>query len=110
MLGLSSAEIGCAFSVTPRSMDQRLTRARRRLHVYVPAIFHHRPQGSDDAHGLGQASRYLSPEVQGLFTTTRPPAPGLAGRGGTALGPPGGGTASEPSLRDRMSVQALFEM
>ena len=73
-----------------------LTRARRRLHVYVPAIFHHRPHGADDAHGLGQASRYLSPEVQRLFTTSRPPGPGprvgvgagardRGGRGGGAL-------------------------
>jgi RNA polymerase sigma-70 factor (ECF subfamily) len=31
VLGLSSAEIARAFAVAPRSMDQRLTRARRRL-------------------------------------------------------------------------------
>jgi RNA polymerase sigma-70 factor (ECF subfamily) len=31
VLGLTSAEIARAFDVTPRSMDQRLTRARRRL-------------------------------------------------------------------------------
>jgi RNA polymerase sigma-70 factor (ECF subfamily) len=31
ILGLSSSEIAQAFAVTPRSMDQRLTRARRRL-------------------------------------------------------------------------------
>jgi RNA polymerase sigma-70 factor (ECF subfamily) len=31
VLGLSSAEIAKAFDVVPRSMDQRLTRARRRL-------------------------------------------------------------------------------
>ncbi|HEX3596858.1 MAG TPA: sigma-70 family RNA polymerase sigma factor, partial [Polyangiaceae bacterium] len=31
VLGLTSHEIACAFDVTPRSMDQRLTRARRRL-------------------------------------------------------------------------------
>ncbi len=85
-----------------------LTRARRRLHVYVPAIFHHRPHGADDAHGLGQASRYLSPEVQRLFTTSRPPGPGS----GSGPGPERGtGAAAEavPSLRERMSVQALFE-
>ena len=64
-----------------------LTRARRRLHVYVPAIFHHRPHGADDAHGLGQASRYLSPEVQRLFTTTRPPGPGRGPRSGRGAGP-----------------------
>ena len=65
-----------------------LTRARRRLHVYVPAIFHHRPHGADDAHGLGQASRYLSPEVQRLFTTSRPPACRGPGRGrGRSAGP-----------------------
>lgn len=31
ILGLSNAEIAAAFAVAPRSMDQRLTRARRRL-------------------------------------------------------------------------------
>ena len=92
-----------------------LTRARRRLHVYVPAIFHHRPHGSDDAHGLGQASRYLSPEVQRLFTVTRPPEHELgatlriAGRPATALGGARGGARGGAPLRERMSVQALFE-
>ena len=58
-----------------------LTRARRRLHVYVPAIYHHRPHGSDDAHGLGQASRYLSAEVARPLHVTRPPGMGLARAG-----------------------------
>jgi DNA helicase-2/ATP-dependent DNA helicase PcrA len=49
-----------------------LTRARRRLHVYVPARYYHRPRGGDDAHGYGQASRFLTDEVQSLFTLTRP--------------------------------------
>src|SRR5262249_22663168 len=31
VLGLTSDELAAAFDVTPRSMDQRLTRARRRL-------------------------------------------------------------------------------
>jgi DNA helicase II / ATP-dependent DNA helicase PcrA len=35
-----------------------LTRARRRLHVYVPFRYYHRPRGGDDAHGYGQASRF----------------------------------------------------
>lgn len=39
VLGLSSAEIARAFAVAPRSMDQRLTRARRRL----------RERGDDEA-------------------------------------------------------------
>ena len=93
-----------------------LTRARRRLHVYVPAIFHHRPHGSDDAHGLGQASRYLSPEVQRCFTVTRPPAyelgatvSGSAQAGEGAVGEARGGAPPGPCLREQMSVQALFE-
>ena len=64
-----------------------LTRARRRLHVYVPQRYYHRPGARDDAHGLGQASRFLSPAVQKLFSITRPstpapdlPSPGLAAR------------------------------
>jgi DNA helicase-2/ATP-dependent DNA helicase PcrA len=48
-----------------------LTRARRRLHVYVPARYYHRPRGRDDAHGYGQASRFLTGTVQAMFTITR---------------------------------------
>jgi DNA helicase-2/ATP-dependent DNA helicase PcrA len=47
-----------------------LTRARRRLHVYVPARYYHRPNGVDDAHGYGQASRFLTEAVQALFDST----------------------------------------
>jgi DNA helicase II / ATP-dependent DNA helicase PcrA len=48
-----------------------LTRPRRRLHVYVPVRYYHRPHGGDDAHGYGKASRFLTDEVQRLFTVTR---------------------------------------
>jgi DNA helicase-2/ATP-dependent DNA helicase PcrA len=48
-----------------------LTRARASLHVYVPARFHHRPAGRDDAHGYGRPSRFLTDEVQSRFTITR---------------------------------------
>jgi DNA helicase-2/ATP-dependent DNA helicase PcrA len=48
-----------------------LTRARRRLHVYVPARYYHRPRGRDDAHGYGQASRFLTGTVQAMFTVAR---------------------------------------
>src|SRR5207245_3379519 len=44
-----------------------LTRARRRLLIYVPSRYFHRPRGGDDAHGLGSASRFLTAEVQTLF-------------------------------------------
>jgi DNA helicase-2/ATP-dependent DNA helicase PcrA len=44
-----------------------LTRARRRLHVYVPARYYHHPGARDDTHGIGQPSRFLSRIVQGLF-------------------------------------------
>jgi DNA helicase-2/ATP-dependent DNA helicase PcrA len=58
-----------------------LTRARRRLHVYVPARYYHRRRGGDDAHGYGQASRFLTETVQRLCDATGPadrswPAPG----------------------------------
>jgi DNA helicase-2/ATP-dependent DNA helicase PcrA len=49
-----------------------LTRARRRLHLYVPVRYYHRPSGSDDAHGYGKASRFLTPAVQELCSVTRP--------------------------------------
>ena len=48
-----------------------LTRARRRLHVYIPSRYYHRPHGGDDAHGYGRASRFLTDAVQDLFTLTR---------------------------------------
>jgi len=47
-----------------------LTRARRRLHVYVPFRYHHRPSGRDDAHGYGKASRFLTEAVQRLFVAS----------------------------------------
>ena len=50
-----------------------LTRARRRLHVYVPVRYYHRPAGRDDAHGYGRTSRFLTAAVQSLFTVTRAP-------------------------------------
>ncbi len=73
-----------------------LTRARRRLHVYVPFRYYHRPRGQDDAHGYGQASRFLSAQVQALFSTTR-----------SAESPAG---ASELAVERRIevSVDALF--
>jgi DNA helicase-2/ATP-dependent DNA helicase PcrA len=74
-----------------------LTRARRRLHVYVPARYHHRPQGRDDAHGYGQASRFLSDAVQELFTVTR---------GCDPSGPLD--EAAFPRRRVEVSVNALF--
>jgi DNA helicase II / ATP-dependent DNA helicase PcrA len=74
-----------------------LTRARRRLHVYVPARYHHRPNGRDDAHGYGQASRFLTEAVQALFTVTRSCEPSGAARG-EAL----------PRRRIDVSVDALF--
>jgi DNA helicase-2/ATP-dependent DNA helicase PcrA len=51
-----------------------LTRARRRLHVYVPQRYYHRPGARDDGHGLGHASRFLSAHVQSLFCVSRPAA------------------------------------
>jgi DNA helicase-2/ATP-dependent DNA helicase PcrA len=74
-----------------------LTRARRRLHVYVPRRYYHRPHGGDDAHGLGQASRFLSEAVQGLFSVTRTAESSSAGAGD-----------AEPERRIAVSVDALF--
>jgi DNA helicase-2/ATP-dependent DNA helicase PcrA len=48
-----------------------LTRAKRRLHVYVPMRYYHRPAGSDDAHGYGVPSRFLTAAVQSLFERAR---------------------------------------
>jgi DNA helicase-2/ATP-dependent DNA helicase PcrA len=74
-----------------------LTRARRRLHVYVPARFHHHPGARDDAHGIGQASRFLSRAVQGLFRVS----------GGSEV-EVRGGAAAVAGRRVAVSVDGLF--
>ncbi|HWD10303.1 MAG TPA: ATP-dependent helicase [Solirubrobacteraceae bacterium] len=75
-----------------------LTRPRRRLHVYVPTRYYHRPRGSDDGHGYAQASRFLSDAVQALFATTR------------SANDPGAGTDGEELVGGRVevSLDALF--
>jgi DNA helicase-2/ATP-dependent DNA helicase PcrA len=75
-----------------------LTRARRRLHVYVPSRYYHRPRGGDDAHGYGQASRFLTAAVQELFLVTRTTEDSRP----FAFGASGGGRRIE------VSVDALF--
>ncbi len=49
-----------------------MTRARRRLHLYVPVRYYHRPRGIDDAHGYGKPSRFLTGEVRETCDVTRP--------------------------------------
>ncbi len=48
-----------------------MTRARRGLHLYVPVRYYHRPNGTDDAHGYGKPSRFLTDAVQKLCRTSR---------------------------------------
>jgi DNA helicase-2/ATP-dependent DNA helicase PcrA len=81
-----------------RLMYVALTRARRRLHVYVPVRYYHRPTGRDDAHGYGMPSRFLTAAVQSLFEHT--PTPGAAAAG----------SPEHPSERAalRVSPDALF--
>jgi DNA helicase-2/ATP-dependent DNA helicase PcrA len=74
-----------------------LTRARRRLHVYVPSRYYHRPSARDDAHGMGQASRFLSDAVRGLFSVT--------GNTNSHVLP---GADAPPVQRIEVSVDALF--
>ena len=74
-----------------------LTRARRWLHVYVPVRYYHRSQGRDDAHGMAEASRFLSKTVQGLFRIT--------GGGETAALPM---AVALPEQRIEVSVDSLF--
>jgi DNA helicase II / ATP-dependent DNA helicase PcrA len=74
-----------------------VTRPRRRLHVYVPARYYHRPHGRDDAHGLAQASRFLTEAVQSLFEVTGSPETG---------GLPG--VPAAPEQRIEVCVDALF--
>jgi DNA helicase-2/ATP-dependent DNA helicase PcrA len=74
-----------------------MTRARRRLHLYVPVRYYHRPRGIDDAHGYGKASRFLTDEVQRTCEVVR--------RGEDLTAP---GAAPPPARRVEVSVDALF--
>ncbi len=76
-----------------------LTRARRRLHLYVPTRYHHHPLGADDAHGLGSACRFLTPEL-------RAAADERDASGGAATGPLGAGAF--PGVVVEVSVDDLF--
>jgi DNA helicase-2/ATP-dependent DNA helicase PcrA len=75
-----------------------MTRPRRRLHLYVPVRYYHRPRGIDDAHGFGQPSRFLTEEVRRLCDAVWPPEPPgeLAGFGAT-------------TRRIEVSVDGLFQ-
>jgi ATP-dependent DNA helicase UvrD/PcrA len=76
-----------------------MTRARRALHLYVPVRYHHRPRGIDDAHGYGNASRFLTDAVLARCDVRRLPDDPL----GPA--PPG----SVPRRRIAVSPDALFD-
>jgi DNA helicase-2/ATP-dependent DNA helicase PcrA len=52
-----------------------VTRARQRVHLYVPVRYYHRPKGTDDAHGYGKPSRFLTDEVQATCEVIRPLEP-----------------------------------
>lgn len=75
-----------------------LTRAARRLHVYVPVRYYHRPRGRDDAHGYGKASPFLSDAVQEPFTVTHTTEPVA----------PFGRPAATAARRIEVSVDGLF--
>jgi DNA helicase-2/ATP-dependent DNA helicase PcrA len=74
-----------------------LTRARRRLHVYVPFRYYHRPRAADDHHGYGKASRFLTDAVQRLFVVAHT-------RQGTATM----SAPTPPQRRIEVSLDALF--
>jgi DNA helicase-2/ATP-dependent DNA helicase PcrA len=74
-----------------------LTRARRRLHVYVPLRYYHRPHSDGDTHGYGKASRFLTDSVQSLFTVNHPVPQAASSRG-----------EGHPRRRIQVSVDALL--
>lgn len=82
-----------------RLMYVALTRARRSLSIYVPRRYYRRPQGRDDGHGYGKASRFLTPAVQALCDVTHLPDDAPRGPFAAAPGPP---------RRIAVSVDELF--
>jgi DNA helicase-2/ATP-dependent DNA helicase PcrA len=96
----------CMSAGTRESIDEErrllyvaMTRARRRLHLYVPVRYYHRPNGSDDAHGYGKPSRFLTPAVQELCAVTRAVDPVPAAPGGSG----------HPPRKIVVSVDSLFD-
>jgi DNA helicase-2/ATP-dependent DNA helicase PcrA len=75
-----------------------LTRARRSLSIYVPRRYYRRPQGRDDGHGYGKASRFLSPAVQALCDVAHLPDDAPRGPFAAAAGPPRRITVSTDDL------------
>jgi DNA helicase-2/ATP-dependent DNA helicase PcrA len=73
-----------------------MTRARRELHLYVPVRYYHRPNGSDDTHGYGKPSRFLTDELQQRCAVRRPAELGYHSS------PPA------PPRRIEVSIDALF--
>ena len=77
-----------------------LTRAQREMHLYVPMRYYHRPRGSDDGHGYGKPSRFLTEEVRALCRRTDATGIGIDPAGEIAA------TRGEPRIE--VSVDALF--
>jgi ATP-dependent DNA helicase UvrD/PcrA len=77
-----------------------LTRARRSLSIYVPRRYYHRPQGRDDAHGYGKASRFLTDDVQARCDVRHLADDARRGPFAAPMGPP---------KRIAVSVDALFD-
>jgi DNA helicase-2/ATP-dependent DNA helicase PcrA len=83
-----------------RLMYVALTRARQSLSVFVPRRYYRRPQGRDDGHGYGKASRFLTPAVEAVCDVTHLPEDPRRGPFAGAPGPP---------RRIAISVDDLFE-
>jgi DNA helicase II / ATP-dependent DNA helicase PcrA len=76
-----------------------LTRARRKLSIYVPRRYYHRPGARDDAHGYGKASRFLDDAAVASCAVSHladDPAAGVGVRGG------------HPEATVKVSIDELF--
>jgi ATP-dependent exoDNAse (exonuclease V) beta subunit len=83
-----------------------VTRPRRRLEVYVPQRYHHRPRRREDPHSWAQPSRFLTDGVRSHLDEVQRGHPHEWPAG---LGPDGAGSAGAGAVPAAAVVGAQLE-